>query len=388
MLRNQRSLFALPDDLHYLNCASRGPLLMAAEAAGRSALESQLVPTSTSANEYFAAPELMRSLVAELVGTSPDRVAITPAVSYGLGIATHNWPLRSGQVVVVPAEEFPSDVYAWIAACERSGAVMRTVPRPAEGPTQANIWSQAMVEAIDDATAVVCMSTVHWTDGLTFDVAEIARRAREVGALVVIDATQSLGACPFNYDDVEPDLLLCSTYKWLFGPDQLGFAVVGDRLIEGVPFEHHWSNRANSEHTSDTRLRHQFRDGARRFDVGGHNNEVALAMLNTSLAQVLEWGADEVRSYCAALLSPLEDYLAGSQMYRSSGPGQHGAHILGIGANPETLDAATDAMARRNVRVSRRGRSIRVSPNVYNTPSDIDVLIEALEAAATRPTPG
>ncbi len=383
MLANQRSLFALPEDLHYLNCASRSPLPLATESAGRTALENQLVPVSSAVEEYFAAPELMRSRVAELVGTSADRVAITPAVSYGIQIAALNWPLSPGQVVVVPEEEFPSDVYGWIAACERSGAAMRTVPRPDNGANPATRWSKAMVDAIDDATAVVCMSTVHWTDGLLFDVARIARRAKEVGALMVVDATQSLGACSFSYDEIEPDLLLCSTYKWLFGPYQLGFAIVGDRLRNAEPFEHHWSNRANSEDTSKTGLLHKFRDGARRFDVGGHNNEVALAMLNSSLGQVLEWSADAVQAYCSALMSPLEDYLAASKTYLSAGPGQHAAHILGIGGRSEMLDSAIDEMTRRNIIVSRRGSVIRVSPNVYNTPGDIDALIESLEASTS-----
>ena len=122
MLTNQRALFALPDDLHYLNCASRSPYPVATMQAGKAAVERMLVPASKAPDDFFAQSESFRDKVAALVGCSPDQVAITPAVSYGIAVAAHNWPLGPGQTVVVPEDEFPSDVYAWMAACQRTGA--------------------------------------------------------------------------------------------------------------------------------------------------------------------------------------------------------------------------------------------------------------------------
>jgi selenocysteine lyase/cysteine desulfurase len=381
MLTNQRSLFALPDDLRYLNCASRSPYPMATMEAGKAAVERMLVPVSQPPDEYFAKSEAFRDKVAELVGCSADQVAITPAVSYGIGIAAHNWSLGPGRTVVVPEGEFPSDVYAWMAACERTGASMVTVARPADGEDLAARWSQAMIDAIDARTAVVSLSTVLWADGTAFDLTAIASRAREVDALVVVDATQSLGAAPFPYADVQPDLLLCSAYKWLFCPDQFAISVVGDRLIEAAPFEHHWSNRAGSQDTTGTGLRDTFRPGARRFDVGGHSNNVTLSMANASLEQVLAWGPGQVADYCTRLMAPLLAHLKSSP-YAIPGPNDHLGHIVGIRHDDvATRERAMTEIAKRNIRVSLRGDAIRVSPNVYNTPDDIEVLIEALDAA-------
>jgi selenocysteine lyase/cysteine desulfurase len=381
MLTNQRSLFALPDALHYLNCASRSPYPVATMEAGRAAVERMLVPVSTAPEGYFAESEAFRGKVAELVGCSADQVAIAPAVSYGIGIAAHNWPLGPGRTVVVPDEEFPSDVYAWMAACQRSGASMVTVARPAHGEGLAVRWSQSIIDAIDDSTAVVSLSTVLWADGTAFDLTAIATRAREVDALVVVDATQSLGAAPFPYADVQPDLLLCSAYKWLFCPNQFAFSIVGDRLIDAAPFEHHWSNRLGSQDTTGTGLRDTFRQGARRFDVGGHSNDVTLSMANASLDQVLDWGPAPVADYCARLMEPLVTYLRSSP-YAVPGPDDHLGHILGIRHNDfTTTERAMTEISKRNIGVSLRGDAIRVSPNVYNTPADIDVLVEALHAA-------
>ena len=116
------------------------------------------MPVSKAPEDYFAESEAFRTKVAALVGCSADQVAITPAVSYGIAVAAHNWPLEPGRTVVVPEGDFPSDVYAWIAACERTGASMVTIERPTPGEGFAARWSQSMIDAIDDRTAVVSLS--------------------------------------------------------------------------------------------------------------------------------------------------------------------------------------------------------------------------------------
>ncbi len=382
MIACQRSRFSLPDDLYYLNCASRAPMPHATMEAGRAALERQAVPRSLGPGEYFSRSEQLRENIACLVDTSCDRVAFSPAVSYGVAIAANNWPIRKGQTVVAPEAEFPSDVYGWIAACQRHGGVLRTVPRPRSPADIAARWSEAIMEAIDVNTAVVNLSTVHWTDGLAFDVDAIVRRAREFDTLVVIDGTQSLGAKAFSFDATSPDLLLCSSYKWLFGPYQIGFAVLGDRLLETEPFEHHWSNREGSADVTGTEYRHQFRDGARRFDVGAHANDQPISMLDTSIDMVREWGTEPVTEYVANLMEPLENYLRESP-YIALEPSERCRHILGMRAADAPLMArAFAALAERNVRVSLRGDCLRVSPHVYNRAEDIAALLDGLKDAA------
>ena len=381
MIACQRGEFSLPEDLHYLNCASRAPMPQATMDVGRAALERQVVPRSLGPGDYFSRSERLRENLAGLVRTSPDRIAFTPAVSYGVAIAANNWPIRKGQTVVAPEEEFPSDVYGWIAACQRQGGVLRTVPRPSSDADIAARWSEAIMDAIDADTAVVNLSTVHWTDGLAFDIDGIVRRAHDCEALVVVDATQSLGAQAFSFDETGPDLLLCSSYKWLFGPYQIGFAVLGDRLLEAEPFEHHWSNREGSADVTGTEYRHEFRAGARRFDVGAHANDQPLSMLNASVSMVRGWGTAAITDYVAHLTQPLEAYLEESP-FRALQPSERCRHILGMRSDDEgLLPRAMEALQARNVRVSLRGDCLRVSPHVYNRAEDIDALIEGLSAS-------
>jgi len=380
MLGNQKSLFSLPEDLHYLNCASRAPLLNRAQALGIAGLRWQIAPRNVGLDDYARESEELRRALAGLVNTSPDRIAITPSVSYGVAIAAHNLTLGSGQNVVCMEEEFPSDVYAWMEGCRRHGAELRSVARPEDTATVSSLWNERLLDAIDARTTVVNISSVHWTDGVRFDLAAIGKRAREVGALFVVDGTQSIGAADFDFARIQPDLLVCAGYKWLLGPYQIGFAALGDRLMDAEPFEYHWSNRAGSHDTTAIAYRHEYEKGARRFDVGEHANTITVPMLTEGVRQAKAWGSEAIQDYCASICRPLARLLE-DERFLLAPASQRLAHIIGIRlADASRIPEVMQTLGERQVRVSRRGQTIRISPHVYNTTEDIDALMDGLMA--------
>ena len=380
-MRCQRHLFSLPETQHYLNCAYMSPLLKSVQEAGAAAVRLKASPADITGADFFEPVETLRERFATLINTSASRIACIPAASYGVAVAVHNTSLGAGQNVVIPAEEFPSNVYGWMAACDRSGAELRLVDRP-DGPPSASAWNTRVLEAIDRNTAAVTLTDIHWTDGTPFDVDAIGRRAREVGALFVIDGTQSVGALPFDFDRLQPDLLVCAGYKWLLGPYQYGVIAVGDRLLDGEPFEHNWINRKDSENFSNlSDYRREYGVGARRFDTGERSNFILVAMLNEGLKQILNWGVTSIRDHCTELSGELEAALADSP-YMMAPAEDRSSHLFGIRVpDAERLPALLEDLRRREVHVSQRGTSLRVSPHVYNTPDDVGALAEALRAA-------
>ena len=377
----QRQLFSLPDSQHYLNCAYMSPLLKTVQEAGIAAVGLKAAPAQITGADFFEPVETLRERFAHLINTSAHRIACIPAASYGVAVAVHNTPLRAGQNVVIPGEDFPSNVYGWMAACDRSGAELRLVERP-EGPPSASAWNTRFLEAIDGNTAAVTLTDIHWTDGTPFDLEAIGQRAREVGALLVVDGTQSVGALPFDFDHLQPDLLVCAGYKWLLGPYQYGLIAVGDRFLEGEPFEHNWINRKDSENFSGlTQYTREYGAGARRFDTGERSNFILVAMLNEGLKQVLSWGVASIRDYCAGLGREVKEALADSPYIMASAK-DRSPHLFGIRVpDAERLPALLEDLRRREVFVSQRGASLRVSPHVYNTPDDLGALVDALRAA-------
>ena len=382
MLSCQRGLFHLPEGAHYLNCAYMGPLLASVEEAGIAAVRSRRDPTRILPADFFSGADRARGLFGRLIGCAAERVAIVPGVSYAMATAAKNLALRPGMNVVVAQGQFPSNVYAWQGAAAAAGAELRTVAPPEAAEGRGEGWNARLLEAIDGSTALVALGNVHWADGTRFDLEAIGRRAREVGALLVVDGTQSVGAMPFDVAAVQPDVLVCASYKWLLGPYSLGVAYFGPRTDGWSPLEETWLGRRDSEDFSRlVEYADDYQPGAVRFDVGERGNLTLMPMLIAALEQVLSWGPADVQDYCRALTRDLVGEARALGCAIEDEPWR-GAHLFGVRLPPHVDRARLQsALAERRVTVSLRGDAVRVAPYVYNTPDDLAALTDALRAA-------
>src|SRR5918997_2915707 len=186
-LGKQRPLFEGPDNVAYLNCAYMSPQLRTVRKAGEGAVRRKSKPWEISPKDFFEDSETARALFAEIVGGEADGGAIGPSVSYGMAVAAANVPLGAGESVVILGEQFPSNVYPWRELTRRVGAELVTVPRPTD-----NDWTGALLERVNEGTAIVAVPNCHWTDGSFVDLVRVGVEAREVGAVLVVDGIQSL----------------------------------------------------------------------------------------------------------------------------------------------------------------------------------------------------
>ena len=380
MLTCQKSLFNLPDDIHYLNCAYMSPLSRPVEEAGIRGMSAKRVPSDIVVDDFFEPSDRLRGLFARLIN-APDasRIAIIPAASYGIATAARNTQVRAGQNVVIVGEQFPGNVYEWRSLCAREGLELRSVAAPDLRERRGAVWNERLLRAIDADTAAVSLGNVHWTDGTRFDVAAVGERAREVGAALVVDGTQSVGAMPFDVQELRPDALIAAGYKWMLGPYSVGCAWYGPRYDEGIPLEETWIAREGSE---DFRRLVDYQDayqpGAVRYDVGERSNFILVPMLVAALELILDWSPAGIQEYCAALTRDLIGE-ARELGYSVEDDAWRGSHILGLRAPPgRDLAKLQPELERRGVRVSLRGSAMRVAPNVYNDEADIGALIDAL----------
>jgi len=198
----------------------------------------------------------------------------------------------------------------------------------------------------------------------------IGERAREVGAAFVIDGTQSVGAVPFDVEELQPDALVCASYKWLMGPYSIGVAYFGARYDDGVPLEESWMAREGSRDFAGlVDQGDAYREGAARFDVGETSNFILVPMLVAALEQVREWGVGRIEEYCRNL---------SGQFFPGAG------HLFGLRLPAEADPAGVRAqLQKRNVFVSVRGRAIRVSPYLYNDAADLEALRDSLHESGT-----
>lgn len=376
----QRHLFDIPRDVAYLNCAYMSPLLRRVVEAGQGAVARKAHPWEITPADFFSEVAEARRLFARLLGgdATDSDVAIVPAVSYGMAVACANVPLQRGQTVLLLDEEFPSVILPWRERAREAGATAILLPRPADDD-----WTRVILEAIDRRTAVAALPALHWTDGALIDLPRVAARLREVGAALVVDATQSLGAMPFAMRDVRPDFLVAAAYKWLLGPYSLGFLYVAPRHQGGRPVEHNWITRAGSEDftaLAEYAGELRFQPGARRFDVGETSNFALMPMAIAALRQILEWGVPRVAEAIAVLTASLVEGAAGLGLQAVPGP-LRAPHYVGLRFPGGIAPELPQRLAAERVHVSVRGRgTLRVTPHVYNTGDDIDRLIGAIAA--------
>ncbi|MDF1732974.1 MAG: aminotransferase class V-fold PLP-dependent enzyme [Minwuia sp.] len=375
MIASQRHLFEIPDDIAYLNCAYMSPLMKPVVAASSTGLQRKACPWTVTPQDFFTESEQARGLFGRLIGAPADDVAIVPSASYGIATAATNLPVTAGQEILVLRDQFPSNVYSWRDLAEVSGAELRTLQREQDGD-----WTRVILDAISDRTAIAALPHNHWTDGSLIDLVAVGQKLRSVGAALVLDLTQSLGAMPFSVADVQPDFMVSACYKWLLGPYSVGFMYVAPKWQQGRALEQGWITRAGSENFA--RLldyTDALQPGARRFDMGERSNFALLPGAISAMEHLLDWTPEAISETLGARTS---DIAAKAMKLGLLAPpeGTRAPHFLGLrfpdGA-PETL---VQDMAAQQVYISQRGDSMRVTPHLYNTDADTDRLIQALSS--------
>jgi selenocysteine lyase/cysteine desulfurase len=298
-----------------------------------------------------------------------------------VALAARNLHVPAGGRILVPADDFPSDVYGWRAVAARAGGEVVTIARPPDDD-----WTRAVLAALDERVAIVSVPNVHWTDGTLFDLVRVGEAARRVGAALVVDLTQSLGAMPFDVAAVQPDVVVCAVYKWLLGPYSVGFAWFAPQHREGEAIEHTWIARAGSEDFA--RLidyTDALQPGARRYDVGEPSNFALLPAATAALELIAGWGPDAIGAATDALTDRAQ---AGARELGIGTPARdrRGPHLLGLRLATGAPGDLAARLAGADVYVSVRGDTVRVSPHVYNTPGDVDRLLDVLGETVATPS--
>lgn len=369
-----REAFEIPDHLTYLNCASLCPRLKVVTAAGRAAVERMAAPWTLEASDWFSGKEQLCAAFARLINAPATSVALVPAVSYGVAVAALNVPVKAGDNIVVVDQEYPSNFYSWRRLARDRGAELRVaVSKP--GGTR----TDAIVQLIDRRTAVVATPNCHWTDGSLIDLRRVSEVARANDAALVVDASQSLGAYPFDVEEIQPDFLVTVGYKWLLGPYSLGYLYVAERWhSQGMPLEESWLHREGSENFARlVDYTETYKEGAARFGQGESAQLYLLPMAQAALKQIEEWTPARIQRQLGEWTTELAARAAPLGL-TCADPANRVGHLIGLRAESGLPNNLVGQLAKRDVYVAARGTSIRVAPHLHSTATDIDRLVTAL----------
>ena len=369
------------DDVLYLDCAAQAPRLRAVLAAAHATLDGYAAPWRMSFNAQEAQTEALRACVAEtLFDGDRDGVALLPSAAYGLSTAARNLALDAGDAVLVLDGQFPSNLMPWQQRCFERDARLLAVHRD-----DGEDWTTAILTALDSEPRIriVALPQVRWDDGALLDLDPIAARVHALGAALVLDLSQSLGALPADLARWQPDFVVSVGYKWLFGPIGLAWMWASPRWREqGIAIEQHWSARdAGADWRFSTDAAPPYRKGARRFDAGGLADPVKLAMAHAGLAQVRAWGVARISEALGQRTIALDAALDAHDLSHWKTPG-HAPHLTALRPPAALLDAVFDAFRRERIVCTRRYGLLRIAPHLHVNADDLQRVAEIAAKAS------
>ena len=314
----------------------------------------------------------VRTRTAELLSTTPERIAFIKNTTTGLGMVAAGLDWQAGDNVVGVDREFPSNIYPWMDL-RRKGVELR-LHRPSDG----RIDVTALAKLVDEHTRVVAVSAVQFWNGFRIELPGLRTALRRKQALIVVDAIQAAGAMRIDLSQDPVDFLCAGAQKWLLGPLGAGFAYVAPRMLERLhpPFVGVDSVVRDREYFDyDLTLK----PDARRFEEAAPNYPAILGM-GAAINLLLRAGVIEVEREVLRLSDRLRDELPrlGYELVLKPSRPAERSGIVSF-RHPRMVPAELHARLRdAGVIISLRGDFLRASPHYYNNDADIDRLLEAL----------
>ncbi|HOX55537.1 MAG TPA: aminotransferase class V-fold PLP-dependent enzyme [Candidatus Paceibacterota bacterium] len=332
---------------------------------------------TTGDQEKFVYPAILergRKAAAQLLNCRSDEVAFVGPTSLALSFLASGLKLRRGDNILIYFEDYPSNVYPWMALADQ-GVEVRLMNTRGLGV----IRTKDVTGQVDENTRLVALASCHFISGYRIDFQAIGKYLRERHILFCLDAIQTLGAFPTTVEQV--DLLAADAHKWLLGPCGAGVMYVRGSVQERInPPIYGWNNVRCPNFVAQEQI--VMRTGSHKYEAGTQNL-LGIVGLVTAMELILELGvaniARELLRKRAWLVPALQ--AKGYEVLQPEAPAENGSGIISFHRSGPDLAALhqrlSDAGVVTSLRGDRKGRQyIRVSPHCYNTDAELARLVE------------
>jgi cysteine desulfurase/selenocysteine lyase len=378
-----RSHFPGTERSIYMDVAARGlPPIDARKALDRY-LDERLMDGGDK-QEMFLLIERLRAAFADFIGAGADEICYTKNVSEGLNaiIAAFDWQ-RGDRIVYCPELEHPNNVYPWRHLLRRTGVELIAVPA-----LDGQIDTVRMVDAIDERTRMVTVSSVPFAPGLVTDLAPLGAACQQRGVFLLVDAVQSVGLIETDVRALGIDAFAISTQKGMLGLYGMGYLYCrrewADRL-DPAYIARFSVDLGDAHEASLGDEDFKLMSGARRFEIGNYNFAAATAA-EASLALLVQMSAAGVEAHVRSLASRLAAGLEALGLPLIGPPsGAARGSIVCIGAlgggghdsvDDTRLQALYEHLSSNGVRLSIRRGLLRLSLHAYNDVAEVERVID------------
>lgn len=317
--------------------------------------------------------ELRRNLAHLIKANSDADIALLKNTTEGISLVAWGLDWQSGENIVLPKDEFPSNRLPWLAQSVHGVEIREVDIRAAENA------ENALLDAMDGRTRLLSVSAVQWNDGFCLDLEKLGAACRQNGVLFFVDAIQKLGALPVDVESCHADFLAADAHKWLLGPEGIAVFYCREsarprlRLTQQGwhMFDNPWKfNRKEWQPSAS----------ARRFEAGSPNSLGQIA-LHTSLNLLLETGMEQVSRRILKntyFLTGALPGLAGVQITSRIEP-ERCSGIVSFSHNEIRAGTLNSRLAQAGVTCAIRGNSVRLSPHFYQDETDLSEFVKILE---------
>ena len=378
LLEDMTRQFPILSQLVFLNHAGVAPISGPAAQAIRD-YAAQAESAAYYKAGWYAQAMAVKQLAARLIGAEDrDEIAFVANTSTGLSLVAKGLNWRQDDEVVITDVEYPANRYPW-EDLTRYGVRVVEVHQHADG----RVDPDEVAAAVTPRTRVVAISHVQYASGYRIDLRPISRAVHRVGGYLCVDAIQSVGVLPVDVKEMGIDFLSADGHKWMLSPEGCGIFYCRRELIPTLhPNIVGWMNMVDSSNYGDYRF--EFDPTARRFEPGSYNIPSILA-LGASLRLLLEVGIDRVWQRVESLTARLCQGLVekGYRVFSPRGEGERSGIVVfdrpdpAARRTPASQQIVADLEQQGIIIVVREGR-LRASPHFYNTPSQIDTVIQSL----------
>jgi selenocysteine lyase/cysteine desulfurase len=324
--------------------------------------------------------ESVRRELAREFGCDPEEMAITRNASEAMETLTLGIDLEPGDEVVVSNQNYPRMITTWEQRARRDGIVLKQVSFrvPPRSPSEI---VDAFRGAVTPKTRVIEVTHITNLTGQILPVREIVRMGRERNIEVFVDGAHAFAHFPFRRDELGCDYYGTSLHKWLLAPIGCGFLYVRKEKqkriwpLMAAPASMDENVRKYEEIGTHPAANHNAIAGALAFHrgIGAERKAARLRFLRDRWAKRLLKADPRVR-----VLTPLNDT-------ESCGIGL--IHVEGV----ETPKLQADLWEKHRIMTTPiehpEFNGLRITPNVYTTPAEIDLFAEKIEEVLRKGIP-
>jgi len=327
------------------------------------------------ARGWWEMPVEVGSAIAPLIGAGAGEVVMVPNVSIAQAAVVSALDYSGGRDTIVTTDlDFPSVRYVYDGLARRLGA--RIVSVPSEDGVKVDL--QGLLHEINERTRLVAISHVLFRSAYVMDAEAVCRRAREVGALVSLDAFHSVGVLPVDVKRLGVDFLAGGVLKWLCGGPGGGFLYVRPELSAQVaPAFTGWQAHARP---FGFELQMEYAEGALRW-LNGTPPIPALYAAAEGPRIVREAGIENVRAKSVRQTSRLIA-LADARGYAVTAPRDPDRRGGTVAFDvPHAYEVSQYLLARDIVVDYRPNAGIRVAPHFYTSDEEVEACVAAIDEA-------